>query len=46
MGEMLSMIAHQWRQPLNTLGIVIQDYKDAFEYGELNEQYLQEQEKT
>jgi signal transduction histidine kinase len=40
MGEMLSMIAHQWRQPLNIIGLQIQDLKDAYAYGELNEHYL------
>ncbi len=40
MGEMISAIAHQWRQPLNTLGLIIQDFKDAYEYGELDKEYL------
>lgn len=42
MGEMISAIAHQWRQPLNALGLDIQDLLDAHEYGELDEKYLQE----
>ena len=41
MGEMIGNIAHQWRQPLNTLGLQIQDIADAYDFGELNEAYLQ-----
>jgi signal transduction histidine kinase len=40
MGEMVGMIAHQWRQPLNAIGLLIQDMKDAQEFGELDEAYL------
>ena len=41
MGEMIGAIAHQWRQPLNALGITIQDIQDAHQYGELDTPYLQ-----
>ena len=40
MGEMVSAIGHQWRQPLNALGLLIQDLEDAQGYGELDETYL------
>ena len=40
MGEMIGNIAHQWRQPLNTLGLLIQDLSHAERYGELNGEYL------
>lgn len=40
MGEMISNIAHQWRQPLSGLSIIIQNIEDAFEYGELDQDYL------
>ncbi|KJR41625.1 PAS sensor protein [Candidatus Magnetoovum chiemensis] len=40
MGEMIGAIAHQWRQPLNSLAIIVQDIEDAYEYGELNKEYL------
>ncbi|MBF0538264.1 MAG: PAS domain-containing sensor histidine kinase [Nitrospirae bacterium] len=40
MGEMIGAIAHQWRQPLNALGLMVQDVIDAYEYGELNKGYL------
>ncbi len=42
MGEMLSAIAHQWRQPLNTLGLILQDLLDAQAYGELTSKYLKD----
>jgi signal transduction histidine kinase len=42
MGEMISNIAHQWRQPLNTLGLNIQDILDAYEFKELDQAYLEE----
>jgi signal transduction histidine kinase len=40
MGEMISNIAHQWRQPINTLGLYIQDVKNAYEYKELSDEYI------
>lgn len=40
MGEMIGNIAHQWRQPLNALGLLIQDILHAHTYGELNGDYL------
>lgn len=42
MGQMMSAIAHQWRQPLNTIAIYIQDFEDSYKHGELDEKYLGE----
>ncbi|WP_022850975.1 cache domain-containing protein [Limisalsivibrio acetivorans] len=42
MGEMIGAIAHQWRQPLNALAIIIQDIEEAQEFGELDEAYIKE----
>ena len=42
MGEMIGAIAHQWRQPLNTLAIKVQFLEDDYEDELLNEQYLKE----
>ncbi len=39
MGEMIGNIAHQWKQPLNTLGAIIQDMRDAAYHGELDLNY-------
>jgi PAS domain S-box-containing protein len=41
MGEMLGAIAHQWRQPLNILGLIVQNAHDAFAYGDLNKAYME-----
>ncbi|MBF0317535.1 MAG: GAF domain-containing protein [Nitrospirae bacterium] len=40
MGDMIGAIAHQWRQPLNAIGMIIQDFEDAFTFGELNKDYI------
>jgi PAS domain S-box-containing protein len=40
MGEMLGNIAHQWRQPLNTLGLLVQDLSLSFELGDYTKEQL------
>ena len=40
MGEMLGAISHQWRQPLNALGIIIQNIGDAYKFDELDQEHL------
>ncbi|AZU62094.1 sensor histidine kinase [Neobacillus mesonae] len=40
MGEMMSCISHQWRHPLNRLLLLVEDVRDALEFGEINESYI------
>ena len=40
MSEMISMIAHQWRQPLAMLSGIYANILDAYEYEELTDEYL------
>lgn len=40
MGEMLGFIGHQWRQPLNSLGLIIQELSISFEMGDLTQEHL------
>ncbi len=39
-GEMIGNIAHQWRQPLNTLALIVQDLSTRGDAGELTREYL------
>jgi len=40
MGEMIGNIAHQWRQPLNALGLLLQNVENAYEMDILDEAYI------
>ncbi|WP_420264494.1 ATP-binding protein [Candidatus Magnetominusculus dajiuhuensis] len=40
MGEMIGMITHQWVQPLNAIGLSVQDLQDAYACGEIDEKYI------
>jgi len=40
MGEMIGNIAHQWRQPLNAVGLLVQDLTLSYEYGNFSKSYL------
>lgn len=43
MGEMIGNIAHQWRQPLNTLSVLLANIEDSYDFGELTKQELSRQ---
>ncbi|MEO5356439.1 MAG: PAS domain S-box protein [Nitrospirae bacterium YQR-1] len=40
MGEMIGLIAHQWKQPINAVGLKVQDLQDSYAYGEVNDKYI------
>lgn len=42
MGEMIGAIGHQWRQPLNSLAIKVQDAYLCYALGEADEAYMSE----
>jgi PAS domain S-box-containing protein len=41
MGEMIGNIAHQWRQPLNTLGLIVQELPMIYAHGEFSKESLE-----
>jgi len=41
MGDMISLIAHQWRQPLNQMSYLLMNIEGAYEHNELNKAYLE-----
>jgi signal transduction histidine kinase len=40
MGGMVASIGHQWRQPLNNLSLLMHDVREALEFGEIDDQYI------
>jgi len=40
MGEMISNIAHQWRQPLNALGLLLQNIENMYDMDMLDDVYM------
>ncbi len=42
MGEMIDSVAHQWKQPLNAISMMIQLLNDDFKDGDVNDKYVDE----
>ncbi len=40
LGEMLDHIAHQWKQPINNISLIVQDLEDAGSCGDLTDEYV------
>jgi signal transduction histidine kinase len=43
MGEMIGIIAHQLKQPLNILSLYCNDVKDSYTYNEIDDKFTKEQ---
>jgi len=42
LGEMLDHIAHQWKQPLTSISLIVQELEETSSYGELNDKIVEE----
>lgn len=42
MGEMVHNIAHQWRQPLNSLGLIVSNMRDDFRFNTLTPESMEQ----
>lgn len=40
-GEMVGNIAHQWKQPLNTINLILGNLLDSYRYGDLDEKRIE-----
>ncbi|MDP8221437.1 MAG: tetratricopeptide repeat-containing sensor histidine kinase [Candidatus Stygibacter frigidus] len=43
MGGMISAIAHQWKQPLNVIWVLVQAIEDSWQFDELTEEFMDNQ---
>jgi len=41
MGQMINAIAHQWRQPLNVLGLMVQEVTDLYQNNEITNEKME-----
>jgi PAS domain S-box-containing protein len=41
LGEMIGHIAHQWRQPLNAMGMLLVNLGDAYRFGDLSREQVE-----
>ena len=46
MGEMIDAVAHQWKQPLNAISMMIDMLRDDFQSGHVDDDYINDLEQT
>jgi len=46
MGEMIDVVAHQWKQPLNAISMLIDILRDDFKNNDVNDEYINDLDET